>query len=322
MAVQIALVRLLKSWGIKPAAVTSHSSGEIAAAYAVGALTLRQAMATAYYRAVLAAVGLGAEETQEYLDRVADVGKVVVTCVNSPQSVTVSGDTDAVTAVEALCKEDGVFARKLKVEQAYHSHYIDPLADAYRELLHKEIVRIVIKPLDREAEAEAEEGAEEGELKVIFSSAVTGGRITDAKEIADPDHWVGSLVQPVLFMDAFTDMVLGDTDDASGRNIDVVLEVGPHTALGGRGGPIREIMPLVEFDGIEHACDTMRAAAANLLREGLPLVMSEINFPKPSSSSRWHLYDDDLPRVLTDLPTYPWNRSMRHWQESRVNYAI
>ncbi|KAL7953263.1 putative polyketide synthase [Trichoderma compactum] len=344
VAVQIALVRLLKTWGIKPTAVTSHSSGEIAAAYAVGALTHRQAMATAYYRAVLAAdedesirvpgapkggmaaVGLGADEAQQYLDRVADVGKVVIACVNSPNSVTVSGDNDAVAAVEALCKEEDVFARKLKVEQAYHSHHMDPLADAYHELLRKEMARTVTKTL----EVETEEEVEDGELKVIFSSAVTGGRITDAKEIADPDHWVGSLVQPVLFVDAFTDMVLGDTEDASGRNIDVVLEVGPHTAL---GGPIREIMSLVEFDGIElpywgalvrneHAGDTMRTAAINLLREGLPLVMSEVNFPKPSSSDRWHLYGDDLPRVLTDLPTYPWNHSMRHWQEARVNHAI
>ncbi|KAJ5382593.1 hypothetical protein N7517_000504 [Penicillium concentricum] len=338
VAVQIALVRLLKSWGITPAAVTSHSSGEIAAAYTVGALNFRQAMATAYYRAVLAAdeslrvtggpkggmaaVGLGAEEAQEYLDRVADVGQVVIACVNSPESVTVSGDADAVIAVEAMCKEDGVFARKLKIEQAYHSHHMDPLADAYRELLRKEMARTVTKQLNGEEE-------EEEELKVIFSSAVTGGRITDAKEIADPDHWVGSLVQPVLFVDAFTEMVLGETDDASGRSIDVVLEVGPHTAL---GGPIREIMSLVEFDGIElpywgclvrneHAGNTIRAAAINLLREGMPVVLSEINFPK-SSSEHSYLYDEDLPHVLTDLPTYPWNHSMRHWQESRVNRAI
>ncbi|KAJ5826937.1 hypothetical protein N7447_003700 [Penicillium robsamsonii] len=337
VGVQIALVRLLKSWNITPAAVTSHSSGEIAAAYAVGALTFRQAMATAYYRAVLAAddslrvtgapkggmaaVGLGAEEAQEYLDRVADVGQVVIACVNSPESVTVSGDADAVVAVEAMCKEDGVFARKLKIEQAYHSHHMDPLADAYRELLRKEMARTVTKQSNVEEEEE--------ELKVIFSSAVTGGRITDAKVIADPDHWVGSLVQPVLFVDAFTEMVIGETDDASGRNIDVVLEVGPHTAL---GGPIREIMSLVEFDGIElpywgclvrneHAGNTMRAAAINLLREGVPLAMSEINFPK-ALSEHLYLYEDDLPRVLTDLPTYPWNHSMRHWQESRVNRAI
>ncbi|KAL6816622.1 putative polyketide synthase [Trichoderma sp. SZMC 28015] len=291
VAVQIGLVRLLKSWGIKPAAVTSHSSGEISAAYAVGALTHRQAMATAYYRAILAA-----EESARVGPQKGGMAAVVA------DSVTVSGDNEAVAAVEALCKDEGVFARKLKVEQAYHSHHMDPLADAYHELLRKEMARTATKTL----EAEIEE-LEDGELKVIFSSAVTGGRITDAKEIADPDHWVGN-------------MVLGDTEDASGRNIDVVLEVGPHTAL---GGPIREIMSLVEFDGIElpywgalvrneHAGDTMRTAAINLLKEGLP----------PSSSDRWHLYDDDLPRVLTDLPTYPWNHSIRHWQEARPPHDL
>ena len=55
VAVQLALVRLLEIWGIKPTAVTSHSSGEIAAAYAVGALSLRQAMAASYYRIIITA---------------------------------------------------------------------------------------------------------------------------------------------------------------------------------------------------------------------------------------------------------------------------
>ncbi|KAI0432409.1 putative polyketide synthase [Xylaria sp. FL1042] len=314
VALQIALVNLLESWGITPTAVTSHSSGEIAAAFAMGALTHRQAMATAYYRAVLAAdetqrlpgavkgsmaaVGLGAEEVQFYLDRLTEGnGKAVIACVNSPQSVTISGDAPA----------DGVFARRLKVQQAYHSHHMDPFADAYRECLRNEMARDEAKK----------------ESTVIFSSAVTGGRIADVKQIASPDHWVGSLVQPVQFVDAFIDMVLGDLDDPTGRSVDVLLEVGPHTAL---GGPIREILSLPEFEGIElpywgtlvrdeHAGDSMRSAAINLLREGQTLIMSQINFPVPT-------YDDEGPRVLTDLPSYPWNHTMRHWQEARVNRAI
>ena len=334
VALQIALVRLLEAWGIKPTAVTSHSSGEIAAAFAVGAMTHRQAMATAYYRAVLAAdetqrapgaakgamaaVGLGAEEVQFYLDRLTEgSGKAVIACVNSPQSVTISGDADAIQEIEDMCKQDGVFARRLKVQQAYHSHHMDPLAANYRELLRKEMARGVVQN-GKQNLKEAKK-----ELKVIFSSAVTGGRVTDIKEIASPDHWVGSLVQPVQFVDAFTEMVLGDADDLTGRSIDVLLEVGPHTAL---GGPIREILSLPEFEGIElpywgclvrdeHAGDSMRSAAINLLREGQSLVMSQINFPVPA-------YDDESPCVLTDLPSYPWNHTMRHWLEARVNRAI
>ncbi|KAF2019472.1 putative polyketide synthase [Aaosphaeria arxii CBS 175.79] len=328
VALQIALVQLLESWGIQPTAVTSHSSGEISAAYAVGALTHRQAMAAAYWRAVLAAdeskrpsgapagamaaVGLGAEAAKSYIDKVSDSnGKAVIACVNSPQSVTVSGDSSAVQEIEDMCKKDGVFARKLKVQQAYHSHHMDHFAEAYREHLRLEMFK------------DANKQQAPKELKAIFSSAVTGSRMTNLKDIAHPDHWVGSLVGAVEFVDAFTDMVLGDLDDPSGRSVDVLLEVGPHTAL---GGPIREILSLAEFEGIElpywgalvrdeHAGDSMRSAACNLFREGLPLNMSEINFPVSAC-------DDEGPRVLTDLPSYPWNHTMRHWQEARVNRAI
>lgn len=331
VALQIALVRLLASWGITPTAVTSHSSGEISAAYAVGALTHRQAMATAYYRAVLAAdetlripgapngamaaIGLGAEAAQSYLDKVPEgSGKAVIACINSPESVTVSGDADAIQVLEDLCKQDGVFARRLRVQQAYHSHHMNCFAEIYRERLRIEMARGVLQNLKQGAEKK---------LDVIFSSAVTGCRIDSIKDIASPDHWVGSLVQPVQFVEAFTEMVLGDLEDPSGRSVDVVLEVGPHTAL---GGPIREIMMLPEFEGIElpywgclsrdeHAGDSMRSAALNLLREGQPLLMNQINFPVPT-------YDDEGPRVLTDLPTYPWNHTIRHWQEARVNRAI
>ncbi|KAI0478559.1 putative polyketide synthase [Xylariaceae sp. FL0804] len=335
VALQIALVRLLESWGIKPTAVTSHSSGEISAAFAVGAITHRQAMATAYYRAALAAddtrrpanapkgamaaVGLGAVEVQAYLDRLtAPSGKAVIACVNSPQSVTISGDSDAVQEIEDMCKANDVFARRLKVQQAYHSHHMDHFAEAYREHLRTELARDIARN-GKQHLGEAEKGS-----KVIFSSAVTGGRIADFNEIASPDHWVGSLVGAVEFVDAFTDMALGDGEDPSGRSVDVLLEIGPHTAL---GGPIREILSsLAEFDGLElpywgalvrneHAGDSMRSAAMNLLREGQPLVMSEVNFPDPA-------HDDEGPRVLTDLPSYPWNHTMRHWQEARVNRAI
>ncbi|KAJ5609196.1 type I iterative polyketide synthase [Penicillium herquei] len=325
VALQIALVRLLESWGITPSATASHSSGEISAAFAVGALTHRQAMATAYFRATLvadetlrapgsakgamAAVGLGVDAVQPYLDKLTK-GKAVVACVNSPQSVTISGDEDAIDEITELCKQDDVFARRLKVQQAYHSHHMDPFADAYRERLRIEMARTVVKD-------------DKQELKAVFSSAVTGGRMTDTKEIASPDHWVGSLVKPVEFVDSLTEMVLGDPDDPTGRSVDVLLEVGPHTAL---GGPIREILSLPEFEGIElpywgclvrdeHAGDSMRSAATNLFREGQSLFMDQINFPLPS-------YDAEGPQVLTDLPSYPWNHTMRHWQESRINRAI
>ncbi|EAQ86385.1 hypothetical protein CHGG_07638 [Chaetomium globosum CBS 148.51] len=327
VAVQIALVRLLRFLGISPSAVTSHSSGEIAAAYTVGALTLRQAMAAAYYRSAMAAdktlmnasgggpkgamvaVGVGSEAAQEFLDRVASTnGKAVVACINSPSSVTIAGDEAAVQQVEDLAKGDGVFARRLRVDTGYHSHHMMPIAEPYRQALRQALssnnqtshnetdpatagipegapwAKQYLAALSAALEAEAQTLRDEG--PIAFSSPVTGGRITELSQLADPEHWVGSLLQPVQFVDAFTDMVLGDMDE-SGTSVDVVLEVGPHTAL---GGPIKEILAEAEFEGVdvaymgclvrnEDSHDNLRAAALNLLRRGAPVHLEQLAFP-------------------------------------------
>ncbi|PWY79152.1 polyketide synthase [Aspergillus heteromorphus CBS 117.55] len=323
IAVQISLVRLLHSWGVRAEAVTSHSSGEIAAAYAVGALTYASAMAVAYHRAVLAsdkrlrgpspgamiALGVGADESEAYLARLTGSGTAVVACVNSPSSTTVSGDESAVLELEALASADSVFARRLKVETAYHSHHMSPIADPYRDAL-----------------AGLSSGLSDGDdddddsSQIAFSSPVTGNRITILDQLADPDHWVDSLLQPVQFIDAFTDMVLGD-GDASSTAVDLILEVGPHTAL---GGPIKQILSLPEFTGATlpyfgclvrntSALASMQSLAASLLAEGYALNLDAVNFPhgRPASLS-----------VLTSLPSYPWNHQTRHWFEGRFNRAL
>ncbi|KAI1087095.1 hypothetical protein F5B19DRAFT_500382 [Rostrohypoxylon terebratum] len=324
VALQIALVRLFESWGILPTAVTSHSSGEIAAAYAAGALTLEQAMSAAYYRAALAAdltmrlagekgamlaVGFGAVEAQRYLDKLTSSGKAVVACVNSPQSTTIAGDVSAVEELDELCRQASEFSRRLRVDTGYHSHHMEPIAKPYLDLLQK-----------RMNGKEDDEEPSDDTTTVSFSSAVTGSRMTSLQEIANPEHWVKSLTQPVEFVKAFTDMVLGGTEKPGSSNVDVLIEIGPHTAL---AAPIREILSLPEFEGLdipyygslvrkENALDSVRTTAANLLREGLPLDMHQINFPQGEQTLR----------VLTDLPSYPWNHSHKHWKESRINRSI
>ena len=105
-----------------------HSSGEIAAAYATGAITKKDALLAAYFRGLatrekitdgaMAAVGLGAEHLRSSL-----IEGVVIGCENSPNSTTVSGDRDALgTFIEKLQKESpDVFVRQLHVDNAYHS---------------------------------------------------------------------------------------------------------------------------------------------------------------------------------------------------------
>lgn len=102
-AVQLALVVLLRSWDVIPAVVLGHSSGEIAAAFAAGLVSLKAAIAIAYFRGIAArdilkdtsvqgamlAIGASTGETQKLLD--VAKGYAIVAAVNSPDSVTVSG---------------------------------------------------------------------------------------------------------------------------------------------------------------------------------------------------------------------------------------
>ena len=119
VAVQIALVDLLQSWGIACAAVASHSSGEIAAAYAAGVISKDEALGIAYSRGQFAmsgggsmtAVALGPADAQEYIARVAS-GRLVVACMNSPTSTTVSGDVPALEELESFLQADGIFSRR------------------------------------------------------------------------------------------------------------------------------------------------------------------------------------------------------------------
>jgi acyl transferase domain-containing protein len=127
-AIQIALINLLQSWNIFPSAVMGHSSGEIAAGYACNALTAEEAITISYYRGEatknnkqlggMAAVGLGRDEVTPYLAK-----GVVIACENSPSSVTLSGDLEALGNVVARLKDElpEVFVRQLHVNMAYHS---------------------------------------------------------------------------------------------------------------------------------------------------------------------------------------------------------
>jgi NADPH:quinone reductase-like Zn-dependent oxidoreductase/malonyl CoA-acyl carrier protein transacylase/ubiquinone/menaquinone biosynthesis C-methylase UbiE len=319
VAIQLALCRLLESWNIKPSAVTGHSSGEISAAFAAGVLDIREALATAYFRGLIAdeylvqdksisgcmmAVGLGPEAAEPYLERI-KTGRVVIACINSPSSVTLSGDTTGINEIEAELKAEGVFARKLQVPAAYHSHHMTRPAERYRSVLEEHLCVDERKNLCLQ--------------NILFSSPVTGGWIRNAKELG-PSHWVNNMLQPVLFAQSLCNMCVGF--NASGaetiaNHIDTVVEIGPHGAL---AGPIRQSIsssPELKDKGIGYASclnrgtdaiQTMQTLAAGLLEQGYPVNIVEVNFPHGTESIE-----------VAQLPSYPWNHSTKFWMEPRKN---
>lgn len=130
-ALQLGLVALLESWGLKPDAVVGHSSGEIAAAYAAGFVSAREAIINAYYRGLvlsqsagesrttykqgaMCAVGLGEYQAGQLLEEYA--GRVQLAAINSPTSCTLSGDQDAIQGLVETCNRQGHFCRELRVD--------------------------------------------------------------------------------------------------------------------------------------------------------------------------------------------------------------
>jgi acyl transferase domain-containing protein len=181
VALQIALVDLLRIWKVVPSAVVGHSSGEIAAAYCAGVISRESAIRIAFYRGVVVsqlrksqpwpcgtmAVGVSAARAQQYLDKVSEgtcADDISIACMNSPSSVTVAGAIKQIDTLKALLDAENVFARKLNVDVAYHSRYMIARAGTYSELL-----------------AELEPGTRGGANPVMVSS-VTGETIANASE--------------------------------------------------------------------------------------------------------------------------------------------
>ncbi|KAL8681128.1 MAG: hypothetical protein Q9186_002721 [Xanthomendoza sp. 1 TL-2023] len=146
-ALQIGIVFLLQSWGIRPTAVVGHSSGEIGAAYAAGMISLESAITIAYYRGSvltassdtpssrtamgsMCAVSMSEVESKSLLESFN--GQVQLAAVNSPQSCTLSGDREAIQKIIDLCTEQGRFCRKLKVDKGI---YIQILVAYWKSVL-------------------------------------------------------------------------------------------------------------------------------------------------------------------------------------------
>lgn len=310
VAIQIALVDLLKSWGVYPTGITSHSSGEISAAYAAGMLSFGQALGVAFYRGEIAgqhlqnphasggmlAVGLGQSDAEEYISK-SWGGALAIACINSPTNVTISGDLEAIEELAAKLDGDGIFSRKLKVPLAYHSHHMLPMASEYGARLEKLL----------------NDSVPHKEATARFISPVTATSVTSAKSLG-PSHWVSNMTKPVQFCQAFASLCQESSDPASqSENVDLIVEIGAHSTL---AGPIRQILgdragkvPYVScLKRKINAVDTMQDLACQLLESGFSVHLEAVNFPTR----------DTKPKLVTGLPSYPWNHKKRFWVEPRI----
>ncbi|KAF7556654.1 hypothetical protein G7Z17_g1229 [Cylindrodendrum hubeiense] len=293
-AVQVGLVDALKDIGIDIYGVVGHSSGEMAAAYASKNLTSNEAIIAAYYRGVvsgevtdvgaMAAIGMGRDDTSQFL-----IPGVTIACENSPSSVTISGDKDAVERVVEAIKEakPDLLARLLKVDKAYHSHHMKQVGERYQSL----------------ASTYVRGNSETPESAPIFFSSVTGKQMSPS-DLTDASYWRSNLECPVLFNTAVANFVSHHQSQKPQTGL-IFLEVGPHAAL---AGPLRQILKQESLSypyasclsrGV-NAAQSFLAAVGTLWQHHVPIDFNTL--------TNRH----DKAKVLPDLPTYHWNHDQNH----------
>lgn len=154
------------------------------------------------------AVGASPEKAEEWIAKVTK-GEVVVACVNSPTSVTLSGDTAGIDELLGLLQSEGIFARKLQVDTAYHSPHMQALAEDYFDAIAD--VETLEPLLSR---------------KCTMHSSVLGGLIEPSE--LGPVNWIRNLISPVQFAAAIHDMLrpVVDGKRATENAVDILVEIG------------------------------------------------------------------------------------------------
>ncbi|WP_431948205.1 type I polyketide synthase, partial [Micromonospora marina] len=288
-AVEVALFRLVESFGVAPDLVGGHSIGEVTAAYVAGVLSLADACVLVAARgrlmqALPAGGGMLAVAAAEadVLATLDDLTGVGVAAVNGPTSVVVSGAVEALDEVERVWRGRGVRTRRLSVSHAFHSPLMEPMLDEFR---------VVLDGLTFEAPA----------LPVV--SNVTGA-LADVDEIRSPDYWVRHVREAVRFADGVAAL--------RAAGVDTFLEIGPRSVLTAMSRDVLSGREPADADDDTPvvAVPALRAdrAEARALLAGL----SELHVNGVPVD--WAALYAGAGATPVTLPTYPFQRQ-RYWPE-------
>ncbi|MGW3571587.1 SDR family NAD(P)-dependent oxidoreductase, partial [Streptomyces sp. NPDC000941] len=283
-AVEVALFRLLESWGIVPDYLAGHSIGEIAAAHVAGVFSLPDACALVAARGRLmqelppggAMVALQATE-EEVAPQLGE--RVSVAAVNGPRSVVVAGDEAAVLDVAARFEEQGRKTRRLTVSHAFHSALMEPMLAEFGR---------VVRGLSFEAP------------RIALVSNLTGD-VVSAERVCAPEYWVEHIRRTVRFADGVSRLAAEGVTTFLEVGPDAVLTAMAQETLGERSAGALLVPALRRTRGEETA---LVAAVARLHTHGVGVDWAGFF---ASSGAR-----------PVDLPTYPFQHQ-RFWPEEAAD---